>query len=82
MKFIEGETIKKFSLVISLILVVLLASIVFLSPVKSISEWSSPTKLTSNTAADDIPSISGDGSKIAFYSDVDGDFEIYVINLE
>ena len=33
-----------------------------------------------NTAYDEHPSISGDGSKIAFYSDVDGDCEIFVIN--
>ena len=37
-KFIEGETIKKFSLVISLILLGLLASIVFLSPVTFLSK--------------------------------------------
>ena len=58
----------------------LLVSIVFLSPVKAIGVWSTPTQLTSNTADDAYPVISFDGSKIAFYSNVDGDYEIYVIN--
>ena len=38
------------------------------------------TQLTFNTKYDADPSISGDGSKIAFHSDVDGDYEIFVIN--
>ena len=39
-----------------------------------------PTQLTFNAAFDTWPSISGDGSKIAFESNVDGDLEIFVIN--
>jgi len=39
-----------------------------------------PTKLTFNTARDYGPVIASDGLKVAFFSDLDGDFEIYMIN--
>ena len=39
-----------------------------------------PLKLTTNTANDWGASISGDGSKIAFISDVDGDYGLFVVN--
>jgi Tol biopolymer transport system component len=44
------------------------------------AQWGTPTQLTHNSVSDWGPSISGDGSKIAFQSDVKGDFEIFVIN--
>jgi len=39
-----------------------------------------PIQLTFNTAFDRGPVISSDGLKVAFYSDVDGDNEIYMID--
>ena len=39
-----------------------------------------PTQLTDNEARDDYHSISADGSRIAFRSNVDGDNEIWVVN--
>ena len=41
-----------------------------------------PTRLTNNPAIDYGPSISPDGSRIAFHSDRDGNFEIYVMNAD
>jgi Tol biopolymer transport system component len=38
------------------------------------------TYLTNNTVTDDYPTWSPDGSKLAFESDRDGDFEIYLMN--
>lgn len=34
-------------------------------------------RLTSNTASDFFPSITGDGTVVVFFSDLDGDFEIF-----
>jgi Tol biopolymer transport system component len=62
-------------------LVVLTTIIVFFLLVMPVStQWSTPTQLTSNTASDKSPSISGDGSKIAFESNVAGGSKIFVIN--
>ena len=49
----------------------------------SISEaaWLSPVKLTDNYAADQVPAISGDGKRIVYYSDEDGDNDIYLLTL-
>jgi len=52
------------------------------STVKAVDWWSQPTQLTTNTAYDITPSFSGDGSKIAFMSNRDGNFEIYVMNAD
>jgi hypothetical protein len=41
---------------------------------------SNPTRLTNNDAEDAIPSWSPDGTKIAFISDRDGNYEIYVMD--
>jgi hypothetical protein len=38
------------------------------------------TRLTSNDATDEFPAFSSDGEKIAFSSNRDGNFEIYVMN--
>jgi len=43
-------------------------------------EWGAPVQLTHNTASDSHPRISRDGAKIAFQSNVDGDWEIFVVN--
>jgi hypothetical protein len=50
------------------------------SPVEADIGWNIADQLTTNTASDSAPCISGDGTKIAFSSDVDGDFEIFVVN--
>jgi hypothetical protein len=42
------------------------------------SDGTGLTQLTTNTANDYVSSISSDGSKIAFFSLVDGDNEIYL----
>jgi Tol biopolymer transport system component len=61
--------------------IVLTAIMVFFLAVTPVcAHWGTPIQLTHNTAEDIEPSISGDGSKIAFQSEVDGDFEIFVIN--
>jgi Tol biopolymer transport system component len=41
-----------------------------------------PVNLTRNSCADDEPDLSSDGSKIAWESDRDGNFEIYVMNAD
>ncbi len=40
------------------------------------------TRLTDNDAADGVPAWSPDGQRIAFESDRDGDFDIYVMNAD
>ena len=46
------------------------------------ADGSNQTRLTNNTAFDDGPSFSRDGSKIAFASTRDGNYEIYVMNAD
>ena len=71
---------KKASLVFILLLLgSLLSTFVLVTATSSIG-WNTPTQLTSNTADDWFSTISGDGSKIAFTSDFDGDYEIFVVN--
>jgi Tol biopolymer transport system component len=41
--------------------------------------WLSPVKLTDNNASDEVPAISGDGKRIVYYSDADGDYDIYLL---
>ena len=43
------------------------------------ADGSAPTRLTTNPASDRSPRFSPDGSQIAFSSNRDGDFEIYVM---
>jgi hypothetical protein len=65
------------SVTLTLLLLMSITSMFFLSPAKC--EWNTPTNLTHNTTFDELPSISGDGSKIAFQSNVDGHYEIFLI---
>ena len=44
------------------------------------SDGTGLAQLTHNTASDSSPSICDDGSKIAFSSNVNGDYEIFVVN--
>lgn len=46
------------------------------------ADGSNPTRLTDHPAADNNPSWSSDGSKIAFHSNRDGNWEIYVMNAD
>ena len=46
------------------------------------ADGSGPTRLTNNAAADVEPAWSPDGSRIAFASTRDGNFEIYVMNAD
>ena len=72
---------KKTSLILESFLIALLLVALFLPSVNSVNDvGTSISQLTSNDANDWDPSISGDGSKIAFESNVDGDYEIFVVN--
>ena len=46
------------------------------------ADGSGQTRLTNNPAFDFLPQFSPDGSKIAFCSDRDGNYEIYVLNAD
>ncbi|OGR99860.1 MAG: hypothetical protein A2V88_10820 [Elusimicrobia bacterium RBG_16_66_12] len=46
------------------------------------SDGSGPINLTRNSCADDEPDVSPDGTKIAWFSDRDGDAEIHVMNAD
>ena len=64
----------------SLALILLLGLSVYLFEVEVYAPFSSPTKLTFNTRSDHQPVISSDGSRIAFSSDLNGDFDIFTMN--
>ena len=70
---------KNLSGIISLLALGLLIFTFVLSPVQADLGWSLPGQLTTNTESDLYPSISGDGTKIAYQSYVDGDWEIFVV---
>jgi hypothetical protein len=74
------EKMKRLSQVLSILLMGLLMSVFVSSPAKAIIEWNTPTQLTNNNVDDYNPSISGDGSKIAFQSDIGGDDELFIPN--
>jgi Tol biopolymer transport system component len=65
---------------ISLIVLTVIIAFFFLAVMQVSAQWSTPIQLTDNTAWDGYPSISSDGSKIAFNSNVDGVYEIFVVN--
>jgi Tol biopolymer transport system component len=46
------------------------------------SDGSAKTRLTDNTATDEFPSFSPDGTRIAFTSDRDGGYNIYVMHAD
>jgi Tol biopolymer transport system component len=46
------------------------------------ADGSSPTRLTNNTDYDAFPAWSPDGTKIAFTTDRDGDYEVYTMNAD
>ena len=46
------------------------------------ADGTDPTRLTNNPAYDSDPAWSPDGSKIAFYSDRDGNYEVYVMDAD
>ena len=46
------------------------------------ADGSNQTRLTNNSAKDHEPVLSPDGTKIAFYSDRDGNDEVYVMNAD
>jgi len=43
--------------------------------------WLSPVKISDNIYSDEVASINYDGTKITYYSDEDGDSDIYIIEL-
>ena len=45
-------------------------------------DGSNPTRLTNNSALDELPAWSSEGTKIAFSSRRDGNDEIYVMNAD
>ncbi len=45
------------------------------------SDGSNVRRLTNNAATDDSPTWSPDNQQLAFASDRDGDFEIYILNV-
>jgi Tol biopolymer transport system component len=46
------------------------------------SDGSNQFRLTNNESDDQVPVFSPDGSKIAFLSDRDGNWEIYIMNTD
>ena len=46
------------------------------------SDGTNIRQLTTNDHEDDFPSLSPDGKQFAFYSDRDGDYEIFVANID
>ena len=64
-------------LTISLVLV---SIVVALNHQPALADTWVSTQLTDNMAWDSMSSVSSDGSKIAFCSDIDGDYEIFAIN--
>jgi tricorn protease-like protein len=71
--------VKKASKVLVMTMWALLMALLVSSPAKA-DWWSPPTQLTYSTAPCYSPSISGDGTKIAFQSNDGGDSEIWVVN--
>ncbi|PVX23223.1 MAG: hypothetical protein CW716_12615 [Candidatus Bathyarchaeum sp.] len=69
---------KKFSLIFTLVLLGSIVSSFFLTV--GYCDWRTPTQLTSNSADNSSPAISGDGTKVVYQSNVDGDQEIFVID--
>ena len=69
---------KKISLILSILLIGSLLSSFITIPTKGISDWNSPKNVTINGGSP--PSISDDGSKIAFQQSDGFDWEIFVIN--
>jgi WD40-like Beta Propeller Repeat len=70
----------------ALLLVGAIALFVYLKPARQSPPPASRAKnmlvrLTSNNASDCFPARSPDGRKITFWSNRDGDYEIYVMNL-
>lgn len=69
----KTQTLKK----MSLSLISFLLNLFIFSIAEAI--WLSPAKLTDNYAADQVPALSGDGKRIVYYSDADGDNDIYLL---
>jgi len=70
-------------LILVFIVVVLVATAALLTlPCKPAQAAWTQRQLISNTAGDYDPSISADGTKIAFHSNVDGDYEIWAVNAD
>jgi PKD repeat protein len=72
----------KFKVVTVMLILLLISMLTLAFNIQQVKAdwWSTPAQLTSNTATDSHPFISGDGGKIAFLSNRDGDFEIFVVN--
>ncbi|MFH1961610.1 MAG: carboxypeptidase regulatory-like domain-containing protein, partial [bacterium] len=45
-------------------------------------DGSNPTRLTNNTAVEDSPSLSYDGSKVVFHANIEGTNELYMMNAD
>ena len=45
-------------------------------------EWLSPVQLTKNSISDQVPIMNADGTKIAYYSNEDGDDDIYLMEYQ
>jgi len=62
-------------------IVTILSLTLFFAPIAT-SQVQGPVSITFNSKSDFGPVVSADGSKVAFWSDLDGDPEIYVMNNE
>jgi len=81
MGLIMGVPKKVLIPIIMVNLIFFFASIAMTIPAFS-GEWLSPVQLTKNSISDQVPIMNADGTKIAYYSNEDGDDDIYLMEYQ
>ena len=67
---------------ILIILLLILSCLTLKDDLAFSDSWLSPRQLTDNTASDQVPVINADGTKIVYYSNEDGDDDIYIMEIQ